>query len=199
MKRSLTLLAGAIGASLVLVVGVGVASRAGQGAAAPAVVASIADTRTGGASALVESLPPAVAPTTAVAPVAAAPTARVSTPTPTVATARTAPPTTAAAPLPTVAPAKLPPGQRVNPTSAQVQAAIAALHQRIPLFAPTDQQLRTFADAVCMSFDQGQTQAQVQSTVQQAVARIQGASLSAPDADFAVRTVVALRCPGYLP
>jgi len=97
----------------------------------------------------------------------------------------------------TPAPSSLPPGQRVNPTSAQVQAAIGALHQRIPLFAPTDQQLRTFAEAVCASFDQGQTAAQVQSSVQEAVSHIQGASLSSADADFAVRTVVDLRCPGY--
>jgi hypothetical protein len=95
--------------------------------------------------------------------------------------------------------APAPSGERVDPTSAQVQAAGAALHERIPLFAPTDQQLRAFADAVCTSFDKGQTQGQVQSTVQQAVSKIQGASLSAADADFAVRTVVQLRCPGYLP
>ena len=97
------------------------------------------------------------------------------------------------------APPKLPPGQRVNPTSAQVQAAIAQLHQRIPLFQPNESQLRTFADAVCTSFDQGQSFGQVQATVQQAVSNVQGASLSAPDAEFAVRTVLELRCPGWLP
>jgi hypothetical protein len=80
-----------------------------------------------------------------------------------------------------------------------VQAAIAQLHQRIPLFQPTESQLRTFADAVCSSFDQGQSSAQVQATVQQAVSNVQGASLSASDAEFAVRTVLELRCPGWLP
>ena len=80
-----------------------------------------------------------------------------------------------------------------------MQAAIATLHQRIPLFSPTDPQLRTFADAVCTSFDQGQTMAQVQATVRQAVTHIQGASLSPAGADFALRTVAQLRCPGYLP
>ena len=125
-------------------------------------------------------------------------------------TARKAPATTvaepaadaAAAPTPPPAPPappKLPPGQRVNPTSAQVQAAIAQLHQRIPLFQPNESQLRTFADAVCTSFDQGQSFGQVQATVQQAVSNVQGASLSAPDAEFAVRTVLELRCPGWLP
>ena len=91
------------------------------------------------------------------------------------------------------------PGRRVTYTAAGVQAAITSLHQRIPLFSPTDPQLRTFADAVCTSFDQGQTMAQVQATVRQAVTHVQGASLSPADADIAVRTVAQLRCPGYLP
>ena len=85
----------------------------------------------------------------------------------------------------------------MEPTSAQVKAAIAALHQRIPLFQPTEAQLRTFADAVCTSLDQGQSRAQVEATVRDAVSRIQGASLSAADAVFSVTTVVQLRCPGY--
>ena len=94
--------------------------------------------------------------------------------------------------------AKPAPGQRVDPSSAAVQAAVAALHQRIPLFAPTNAQLLAFADAACASFDRGQTAAQVQATVQQAVSQVQGASLSAADAQFAVATVVQLRCPGLL-
>jgi hypothetical protein len=75
---------------------------------------------------------------------------------------------------------------------------MATLHQRIPLFQPTESQLRTFADAACDSFDQGQTATQVSATVRQAVTYVQGASLSVADADFMVQTVVALRCPGYL-
>ncbi len=138
--------------------------------------------------------PTTSAPTTATAPSTTPTTAKKATPSTTRATAA---PTTAA-PATTVAPAKLPPGQRVEYTTATVQAAITALHQRIPLFAPTDPQLRTFADAVCTSFDQGQTKAQVQATVRDAVSRIQGASLSEADAEFAVRTVTQLRCPGYL-
>jgi hypothetical protein len=94
---------------------------------------------------------------------------------------------------------KFAPGQRINPTSAQMQAAMTTLHQRIPLFQPTEPQLRSFADAACTSFDQGQTAAQVSSTVRQAVTYVQGASLSVADADFTVQTVVGLRCPGYLP
>ncbi len=88
---------------------------------------------------------------------------------------------------------------RVAYTTAGVQAAITAITQRIPLFKPNDAQLRTFADAVCTSFDQGQTQAQVQATIRDAVSRIQGQSLSDADAAFMVQTVTQLRCPGYLP
>jgi hypothetical protein len=105
----------------------------------------------------------------------------------------TVPPATVAAPP------RLPPGQRIEPTAAGVQAAIAQLHQRVPLFSPTDGQLRTFAEAVCATYDQGLTQAQVESTVSDAVSRIQGASLSPSDAAFTVQLVVQLRCPGYLP
>lgn len=149
---------------------------------------------------------PEPAPTSTAAPEPSAPTA----PTPKRATPPTTagrtttppapPPTTAGAPA-TAAPVtpKFAPGQRIDPTSAQVQGAITALTQRIPLFKPNEAQLRTFADATCTSFDQGQTAAQVQSTVRRAVTYVQGASLSEPDAEFAVRTVVGLRCPGYLP
>ena len=79
-----------------------------------------------------------------------------------------------------------------------MQTALSALSTRIPLFKPTEQQLRAFADAACAQFDQGQSKSQVESTVRQAVTYVQGASLSPADAEFAVRTVVALRCPGYL-
>ena len=108
-------------------------------------------------------------------------------------------PTAPTAPATPPAPAKLAPGQRLNPTSAQVSAAMAQLHQRIPLFDPTEAQLRTFAEAVCTSFDQGQSLSQVQAAVQQAVSHVQGASLSATDAAFAVAIATELRCPGYLP
>ena len=150
--------------------------------------------------------PPDTAPPAMAAP--AAPAAKAAVPSTTATTRRApAPSTTAApsavaaapAPTPAPAPAKPAPGQRVAYTTAGVQAAITSLHQRIPLFSPTDPQLRTFADAVCTSFDQGQTMTQVQGTVRQAVSHVQGASLSAADADFAVRVVAQLRCPGYLP
>jgi hypothetical protein len=139
--------------------------------------------------------PAAPAPTTkAPAPAATATTRKPTT------TTVAAPATAAPAPAPTTpTTVKVRSGQRAAYTTAGVQAAITALHQRIPLFAPNDAQLRTFADAVCTSFDQGQTQAQVQATIRDAVSRIQGQSLSDADAAFMVQTVTQLRCPGYLP
>lgn len=215
--RRVALMGGTVAATLSVAVGVALgavpkltaapapastvhASEAALTAPTPdAVPAEIPTTTTAPAAAAEAPPPVAAAGAPAGTPAAAATpptTARAATkpaPSPTVTTA--APAATAAAP----AAPKLAPGQRLNPTSAQVQAAITQLHQRIPLFAPTEAQLRSFADAVCTSFDQGQTMAQVDATVQKAVTYIQGASLSAPDADFAVRLVLGLRCPGYLP
>jgi len=201
LKSRLALLGGTTCATVLGVVGLGVLPSLGHSEPAPVrTAARMGETTINGATASSASPPSTVAPetTTVEAP-------RATTRPPTGAMPQTTPaaaPVAVADPAPPATPAassNLAAGQRTNPTSAEVQAAVAALHQRIPLFAPTGQQLLAFADAVCASFDQGQTQAQVQSTVQQAVSRIQGASLSAADADFAVHTVVALRCPGYLP
>ncbi len=206
-RRGVLVLAAAIVAALLLAVGVAIGAvprlvdasgpRPGEAASAPSTVGDPAPAEP----------PPTTAPPLPVAessePFEPSESTNTPTPPPTPAPPVTAPPTTTApttVPPPTTpAPPRLPPGQRVEPTAAQLQAAVAQLHQRIPLFAPTDGQLRTFAEAVCVSFDQGQTRAQVESTVSQAVSHIQGASLSAPDAAFAVQLVVQLRCPGYLP
>ncbi len=199
LQRRQALLGATITTTLLLAVGFGVLPRVGG--ATPSTV----DVATGTGNTTIGETPPASTDTQP--PELASATASGPTPThaPTDAPPVTTPPATAAssdlsapsAPGP-AGPARLPFGQRVNPSSADVQAAIGALHQRIPMFQPTEQQLRTFAEAVCASFDQGQTEAQVQSTVQDAVSRIDGATLSAADADFAVRTVVGLRCPGSL-
>ena len=212
-NRIVAALGVATAAILVLAVGaaVGTVPRAGDGERARATIeaAATSEAATSPAPIAQAPAPEATTTTTAAPPTTAAP-APAAAPSTTVARAapKTAAPTTAAsptrspaapaAPVTTAAP-KLAPGQRLNPTSAQVQAAITQLHQRIPMFSPTEPQLRTFADAVCAQLDQGQTLAQVQQTVQQAITYIQGASLSAPDAEFAVRIVVGLRCPGYLP
>jgi hypothetical protein len=206
--RGLAVLGGLIAAVLLLAVGVAfgavprlvdppstaAATAGGDGAASPAPdPSSVEAPPTPAPPTTVAPEPTPAPPTTAKAAPRRAPATTVATDAP-AAAVETGP----AAPAPT-APPKLAPGQRVAPTSAQVQAAIAQLHQRIPLFQPTESQLRTFADAVCSSFDQGQSSAQVQATVQQAVSNVQGASLSASDAEFAVRTVLELRCPGWLP
>ena len=207
--RRKALAGGIAGTALVLTLGVAAVAQIGDaGPTAP--TASVA--RAGGA--ITEPAPPVpaetppadVQPTTttpATTPTTTAPAAKAPASSTTPTTRKAASPSTTSAPATAAAPAptapKLPPGQRVAYGTAAVQAAAGALTQRIPLFKPTESQLRTFADAVCTSFDQGQTIAQVQATVRDAVSRIQGASLSEADAAFAVRLVTELRCPGYLP
>ena len=207
-KRTKALAGGIAGAALLLTLGVAAVAHVAETGPFTSAASVVRDASTGTAAAVpsAETEPPPEAPPTTTPPTTAAPTTKAAVPS-TVTPRRAPSPSTTAAPIataapapaPTPAPAKLPPGQRVPYTSVGVQAAITTLHQRIPLFSPTDPQLRTFADAVCTSFDQGQTTAQVQATVQQAVSHIQGKSLSPSDAEFAVRTVLQLRCPGYLP
>jgi hypothetical protein len=84
----------------------------------------------------------------------------------------------------------------VNPSSAQVQAALATMPQS-PLFKPTEAQGRQFGDQVCTAFDQGQSFAQIKASALQAASRIPLVSISAADIDRAVRTAVNLFCPGY--
>jgi hypothetical protein len=205
-------LAGAIaGAAFVLALGAAAVGQVG-GASPTASVASVARASSVGAvTPTPEPEAPAPAPADAAPPTtqapaaAATPTTKAPAPATTATTRKPTTTTVAAAPAaPAPAPTtpttvKVRSGARVAYTTAGVQAAITALHQRIPLFAPNDAQLRTFADAVCSSFDQGQTQAQVQATIRDAVSRIQGQSLSEADAAFMVQTVTQLRCPGYLP
>ncbi len=206
----MALAGGIAGAAFVLALGAAALGQVG-GADSTASVASVARASSESAvtptpepeapaQAPVETAPPPTpAPATQAVPATKAPATTATTRKPT--TTTVAPPAPAAPAPATTTPttAKVRSGQRVAYTTAGVQAAITALKQRIPLFSPNDAQLRTFADAVCTSFDQGQTQAQVQATIQQAVSHIQGQSLSAADAEFMVRTVTQLRCPGYLP
>ena len=87
---------------------------------------------------------------------------------------------------------------RVDPSSDQVASAIAAVKSRVSIsFLPTEQYVRAFGDAACTAFDQGKTKPQVQALVLQAASQIPSGSISAADADFAVRTAVNLFCPGY--
>jgi hypothetical protein len=207
-RRRLGLLGAAIAGTLFLAAGVAVGAVPRLVDVTPTTATDTGGAETAAAPSPVRQPFADTSTTTSAPPATAAPTTTyVAQPTTAKTVRKSAAPTTSAGAAPSAtptappqpAPAALPPGQRVNPTSAEVKAAIATLHQRIPMFAPTESQLRTFADAVCTSFDQGQTAAQVQATVRQAVTHIQGASLSASDAEFAVRIVVKLRCPGYLP
>lgn len=206
-------LAGGIaGTALLLALGVAaVAQVTDSGPASPAASAARASSEELATPAAPgpQAAPPETAPPTTVAapapaaPTTAAPAAKTAAPS-TTATTRKAPSTTVApAPaVPTTTPTTVPrvrSGERVAYTAGGVQSAVAAITQRIPLFKPNDAQLRAFADAVCGQFDQGQTLAQVQATIRQAVTQIQGQSLSDADAAFMVQTVTALRCPGYLP
>ena len=208
--RRRAILAGGLAATLLLAGGIAVWAGPGDSSKTSAAISTSAtangtvETAEGAGTpeptVVADTTTTVAAPTTTTPTTSAPTTAKATTPT----TAKAASPTTtkpAAPPAPAPAPPPAPAvksGQRVNPTSTQVQAAITTIHQRIPLFQPNEAQLRTFADAACAQFDQGQTHAQVVETVRKAVTYIQGASLSAADADFAVRTVLQLRCPGYL-
>ena len=205
---TLKALAGSIaGTALVLALGVAAVGQVGgTGPTGPTASVARASSEAAPAPTPEPRAPVETVPPTTQAPAAeAAPAAKAPAPS-TTATTRKATTTTVARTAPAPAPVATTPttvkvrsGERVAFTSAGVQAAAAAITQRIPLFKPNDAQLRTFADAVCSSFDQGQTQAQVQATIRDAVSRIQGQSLSDADAEFMVRTVTQLRCPGYLP
>ena len=203
-SRSRALLGAALAATLLVAAGLAVWAKSGPAETAAATSASSADTTQGGSAGTPEPTvtepATAEAPATTVPPSTAPPTtaARPRATTPTTAAPKASPPTMApSGPATTVAP-QFRPGARINPTSAQVQAAIVTLHRRIPLFQPNEAQMRTFADTTCSSFDQGLTKAQVTDAVRQAVTYIQGASISAADAEFAVKTAVDLRCPGYV-
>ncbi len=206
--RTFVLLGGTIAVALCLAVGVAVGAvpQLGDKPSGAATGADSSGDAAAGAAPTPVPDPPAAVDSTAAVPAVDELAAETPAPEPTTGPAAPPPPVATppitAEPTPSLPPTTvpaLPPGHRLNPTFVQVQAAITQLHQRIPLFQPNESQLRTFADAVCASFDQGQTFGQVQATVQQAVSNVQGAALSAPDAEFAVRTVLELRCPGWLP
>ena len=144
--------------------------------------------------------PTTVAPTTTTVPkpkttppTTKAPVARTTAPTaPAPAPAVTAPPTTAAP----AAPAKV---ARRTPTSAEVQAAIAELKQRVGglllLVSPTPAQIDQVGDQVCTAFDNGQTFAQVKATGLSMIPA--SVTVSPATADWAVRQAVTLYCPGH--
>ena len=195
-RRNLTLVGAGAALTFCLAGGaaLGVVPQAGDGSSAsgrPVVAAVSGPVPPAGpvATAPTSTAPPPP-PTTAKPAVTAAPR----TTTPRTAPARTVAPAPTSSPDPAPAPQTVP---RRNPSSAEVQAAIAQIHQRIPFYTPTEAQAREFGNQVCSAFDAGATFAQVRASVLQAASRIPLVTISSADADFAVRTAVALFCPGY--
>jgi hypothetical protein len=199
--RSVVLVAGAAGLTLCLAggVAVGVVPQAGTSGSTAQPAAA------GGQDVTATTAPDTVAPTTVApaAPAAPAPTAAPVTRSRSQASTQpaassgddTAAP--AASSAASSAPSAPTTAARVNPSSAQVQAAIAQIHQRIPLYSPTEAQARQFGDQVCSAFDQGQSSSQVQATAMQMASKIPFVTVSSSDIAFAVRTAVQLFCPGY--
>lgn len=149
-----------------------------------------------------------------VSPIAAATLAAPSpTVAPTTAPAMTTPPTTRAPRLTTTAPPAAVPAAvapapvalvtaaRRTPSSAEVQAAISGLVQRVGgllrLVQPTPAQIAQAGDQVCSGFDTGQTFAQVKATGLSMVPS--SVRVSSDTADWAVRTAVSMYCPDHAP
>lgn len=202
-RRVHLLVGGAIGLNLILGAGVamGVMPRPvhTENAAAVSPLTETVDTTAAPAPAAavpaeVTTVPPeTTVPTTVAPPPTAAPKATTPTTAAPVVTAPpvTAPPTTpATVAQPTTAP-------RINPTDAQVVAAMQSLKSQIPLLPVNAAYGRQFGDAVCSAFDQGNNFTQVKQMVMQAVSQIPLIKITLANADFAVRTAVSLFCPAY--
>jgi hypothetical protein len=86
---------------------------------------------------------------------------------------------------------------RAEPTGAEMSHAIALFHERIPLYRPSEDQVRRFGDALCTALDQGRTYAELAAAVQKAAGQIPLVRVSAADVNLAIRTIVAMFCPGY--
>ncbi len=88
---------------------------------------------------------------------------------------------------------------RRNPSSAEVAGAIRQIQARIPLYRPTEAQARDFAGDICDAFDDGTSYSAIRSSVMEKVSRLPFTSVSASDADLAIRLAVELVCPGHEP
>jgi hypothetical protein len=187
----------AAGVSLLAAMAIGLGA-CGAGGATQARTTAAAVTPTTTAQAAAESKPAAAAAPPAPTQSAAAKANPASAPSKATAPAPTAPkPTTAPAPVVTPAAPKAPalPARR-QPTAAEVSSVIASVHALIPFFTPSPAQIAMVGNDVCTAFDQGKTLAQVKATAMQ-MAGSYAALVPAGVADTAVRTVVALYCPGY--
>lgn len=133
------------------------------------------------------TVPPTTPPTTTARRPATTQATTATTAAPTVET--TTPTTKAAAPTSTV------PSRR-NPSSAEVNGAIASLRSYLPL-TPSEAQARQLGGMVCDAFDSGQSYAQVKATALQQVSQIPFVTVTPAAADAILKTAVQLFCPGH--
>jgi len=202
-KRLLGVLAGTTGLTLALGVGAstGLVPKLANSEPAPSDLAAAATVTEDVSVAVVDTtLPPTtvvevttstVPPTTAAPKPTTPPTTRA--PAPRVAAATTAPPA-----APAVAEVVSTLAARTVPSAQQVSAAIAGIQSRVQLplfFQVTPAHVADIGNQICTAFDQGQTFTQVKATGLATVS--QYVPVSPDAADYAVRTAVAMYCPGY--
>jgi hypothetical protein len=201
-------LAGLVGTTLVLglAVSAGTVPRPGDNGRISAAAVSTAEElaastarQPGDIVETAEAAPTTVEPTTTLAPTTVPkpkttiPPRAAKAPT---AAAKSAPSSTAAAaPAAPAAPVTVP---RRVPSTAEVSQAIATLPQYVStIFTPTPAQVAQIGNEVCTAFDQGQTFAQVKTTGLQMVTQVPLTTIKPGGADWVVKTVVALYCPGH--
>jgi len=195
--RSVVMLGGAVGLTLCLAGGVAVGVVPQAGGSSPSPVR----TQAAAQDAIATTTPDTVAPTTeapeapAPAPVDTSPAAKpAATSTTEVMAASPEEDTPAAPDTSSAAPEGPTTVARLNPSSAQVKAAIAQIGAGLPI---SEAQAREFANQVCTAFDEGQSFSTVKATALQAARKVPFVSVSAAQVDSAVRTAVQLFCPGH--
>ena len=110
------------------------------------------------------------------------------------------PPQPAAAPAPAPAPAPPAGVPRRTPSAAEVGQAIEALPRYIKtVVPPTPGLVAEVGRQVCTAFDQGYSFAEVKETGLRMLTQLPRTTVYPGGADWAVRSVVALYCPGHAP
>ncbi|MGH9071239.1 MAG: DUF732 domain-containing protein, partial [Acidimicrobiales bacterium] len=87
---------------------------------------------------------------------------------------------------------------RTQPSSAAIATAVAGLSSYVhsPLH-PTSSEVATLGNDVCTAFDQGSTDAQVQTALTAALGKLPLTKVLPGAASYVVSSAVALYCPGY--
>ena len=89
---------------------------------------------------------------------------------------------------------------RRTPSSTEVQQALKTFPQYVKTFIkPTSAQVAELGDRVCTAFDEGQSFAQVKATGLEMVTQVPKTTVLPGGADWVVRTIVTLYCPGHAP